>query len=181
MGTHWEQQKSNNIPPSPKRKKNCLWAVHVPLPRWLSRISILISIHHVFWPQIMAGHELWGHNIMNLPPPPTHPKWKKVTASWVHVCEAISLAAWNFTPKTVGHHFWPELAPLSMSMGYELSGTNWWMSTMDVSYCWEPLNGWAQMDDGLAACCANRCLNGTRENMWSGQSYEKVLGIHPCQ
>jgi len=52
METHHREQKSPEtpmFPPSPKRDKNWVYRVHSAIHHWLSRTSLLNSVHHLFW------------------------------------------------------------------------------------------------------------------------------------
>jgi hypothetical protein len=66
METHWELK----IPktwthhyPSQEEKKWIYW-VCAAIHHWLSKISIINCVHHLFWPRVMVGAwiEFWGHS-----------------------------------------------------------------------------------------------------------------------
>ncbi len=37
--------------------------MHPGSPHWPLRISISNCVHHLFWPQLIQAHELWGHSL----------------------------------------------------------------------------------------------------------------------
>ncbi len=67
-GTSWEhienkedKQKKTPPHPTPERKKQG--------PSWLHEISISKIVAHHFWPGLIAGAEIWGHNQLHIASP----------------------------------------------------------------------------------------------------------------
>jgi hypothetical protein len=46
--------KNSNIPLASPKEKNWVCWVHAAMPLWLSSISILNRVHHLFWPRLMT-------------------------------------------------------------------------------------------------------------------------------
>jgi hypothetical protein len=66
MGTHWEQQQKfkkishHPSPHPPKMESNWVYWCTLQFLIVLSTIYIPNCVHHLFWPRLIEGHELWG-------------------------------------------------------------------------------------------------------------------------
>jgi hypothetical protein len=61
LGTHWEQgrnTKNNSLHPTPKRKKQGPWWVHVEHSHWLHKSFISKTVCNHFWRGLLAGAEI---------------------------------------------------------------------------------------------------------------------------